>query len=159
MRVSDLFRLKWSDFQNERLHYIMGKNTKGDSLKVPEKAMRLINTYKHEKKNNDDFVFPELKRLTEEQLADKFIVQRTIAFAASRTDKFLRNHVAPAAKIEKTLTMHIARHTFGNISGDKIPVQMLQKLYRHSNISTTIDYQANFIHKDADEALEAVIGV
>ena len=54
--------------------------------------------------------------------------------------------------------MHIARHTFGNISGDKIPIQMLQKLYRHSHIATTIGYQANFIFKGADEALEAVIG-
>ena len=33
---------------------------------------------------------------------------------------------------------------------------MLQKLYRHSDIKTTIGYQAN---KDADEALDAVIGV
>lgn len=54
--------------------------------------------------------------------------------------------------------MHIARHTFDNISGDRIPLQMLQKLYRHSSITTTIGYQSNFIHKDADEALEAVIG-
>ena len=61
-------------------------------------------------------------------------------------------------KLTKKLTMHIARHTFGNISGDKIPIQMLQKLYRHTSITTTIGYQANFIHKDADEALDAVIG-
>jgi hypothetical protein len=54
--------------------------------------------------------------------------------------------------------MHISRHTFGNISGEKIPVQMLQKLYRHSNITTTIGYQANFTNKTADDALEAVIG-
>ena len=52
--------------------------------------------------------------------------------------------------------MHIARHTFGNISGDKISIQMLQKLYRHTSITTTIGYQANFIHKDADEALDSV---
>jgi site-specific recombinase XerD len=84
-------------------------------------------------------------------------MQRTIAFTASRLDKYLRIHVAPAAGIEKPLTMHIARHTFGNISGDRIPIQMLQKLYRHSSVTTTIGYQANFIHKDADEALEAVI--
>ena len=73
-------------------------------------------------------------------------------------DKYLRTQVAPAAKITKPLTMHIARHTFGNISGDKIPVQMLQKLYRHTDIKTTIGYQSNFIHKDVDEALDAVIG-
>jgi site-specific recombinase XerD len=74
-------------------------------------------------------------------------------------DRLLRTEVAPAAGIQKPLTMHIARHTFGNISGDRIPIQMLQKLYRHTDIKTTIGYQANFIHKDTDEALEAVIGV
>lgn len=52
----------------------------------------------------------------------------------------------------------ITRHTFGNLSNDKIPIQMLQKLYRHSSIATTIGYQANFMHKDADDALDAVIG-
>jgi site-specific recombinase XerD len=66
--------------------------------------------------------------------------------------------VAEAAGITKPLTMHISRHTFGNISGDKIPVQMLQKLYRHSHISTTIGYQANFMHKSPDDALAAVMG-
>ena len=73
-------------------------------------------------------------------------------------DRFLRTEFVPTAKISKPLTMHIARHTFGNISGDRIPVQMLQKLYRHTDIKTTIGYQANFIHKDVDEALDAVIG-
>jgi len=29
MRVSDVLRLRYSDFQNERLHYAMGKNNKG----------------------------------------------------------------------------------------------------------------------------------
>ena len=59
--------------------------------------------------------------------------------------------------IDKPLTMHIARHTFGDISGDRIPIQMLQKLYRHSSITTTVAYQANFIHRDTDEALDAVV--
>lgn len=53
--------------------------------------------------------------------------------------------------------MHIARHSFGNISGDRIPIQMLQKLYRHSSITTTIQYQSNFIQKDADDALDKVV--
>ena len=53
--------------------------------------------------------------------------------------------------------MHIARHTFGNIAGDKIHPLMLQKLYRHSDLKTTIKYQSNFIHKEADEALDEVV--
>lgn len=35
---------------------------------------------------------------------------------------------------------------------------MLQKRYRHSNVSTTIGYQSNFIHEETDDALDAVIG-
>lgn len=134
----------------------MGKNKKGGSLKLPAKASAIVMNYESEKQGKDDFIFPDLKRL--EDVNNTFIMQRTIAFTASRLDKYLRNHVAPASGIEKPLTMHIARHTFGNISGDRIPIQMLQNLYRHSSVTTTIGYQSNFIHKDADEALEAVIG-
>lgn len=156
MRASDVLRLRWPDIQNGRLHYTMGKNDKAGSLKLPEKALAVLEQYKASKRHANDLIFPELKRL--ENLDDDFIVQRTIAFATSRIDKYLRIEVAPAAGIKKPLTMHIARHTFGNISGDRIPLQMLQKLYRHSSITTTIGYQANFIHKDADEALNAVVG-
>ena len=84
-------------------------------------------------------------------------VNRNALIRYRTIDKCLQKHVAPKAGIDKNLTMHIARHTFGNISGDKIPIQMLQKLYRHSSITTTVGYQANFIHKDADDALDAVL--
>ncbi len=35
---------------------------------------------------------------------------------------------------------------------------MLRKLYRHTKLETAIGYQVNFICKDTDAALEAVIG-
>lgn len=53
--------------------------------------------------------------------------------------------------------MHIARHSFGHIAGEKIHPLKLQKLYRHSDLKTTLNYQANFIHADADEALDSVV--
>tara|TARA_R110002096_G_scaffold26492_1_gene81714 strand:- start:95 stop:262 length:168 start_codon:yes stop_codon:yes gene_type:complete len=53
--------------------------------------------------------------------------------------------------------MHIARHSFGNIAKDSIHPLMLQKQYHHSDLKTTINYQANFIHTEADDALESVI--
>lgn len=157
MRVSDVFRLRWNDIQDSRLYYGMGKNKKVGSLKLPQKALDILSFYSETKNAKDDYIFPELKKYYQND-SDKFAVNKTIGSATSRIDKVLRNNVAPKAEIEKRLTMHIARHTFGNISGDRIQIQMLQKLYRHSSITTTIGYQANFIHKDADEALEAVIG-
>lgn len=154
MRVSDVLRLKWSDFQDNRLHYSMGKNNKGGSFKIPEKAVPILEKYKLLRENKHDLIFPELRECDFE---NKFQTQKTIAFKTSAIDKTLRNHVAPQAGIDKKLTMHIARHTFGNLSGEKIPVQMLQKLYRHSSITTTIGYQQNFIHKQADDALDSVL--
>lgn len=153
MRVSDVLRLKWSDFQNERLHYAMGKNLKAGSLKIPEKASKILDQY-HREDVLHDLIFPDLE--TVENINDLYRVQQRINIVVKKVDKSLQK-VSEAAGIAKKLTMHIARHTFGNISGDKIPIQMLQKLYRHSSITTTIGYQANFIHKDADEALDAVI--
>lgn len=154
MRVSDILRLRWSDFKNYRLHYSMGKNDKAGSLKIPDQAIAILKHYEQFRENADDLIFPELKGV---DLTNEFVTQRTIAFKTSALDKILRVHVAPAANITHKLTMHIARHTFGGMAGDAIPIQMLQKLYRHSNVSTTIGYQANFIHQDTDDALEAVI--
>jgi len=156
MRVSDVLCLRWSDFQNDRLYYSMGKNDKAGSLKVPEKALGILAQYQSQKEHLHDLVFTDLKIVAD--LNNKFSIQKRTRDVVSRLDKYLQQRIAPLAGIEKKLTMHIARHTFGNISGDRIPIQMLQKLYRHSNITTTIGYQANFIHKDADAALEAVIG-
>lgn len=153
MRVSDVLRLKWTDFQNDRLYYSMGKNEKPGSLKVPDKALAILSEYKGVE-NEFNLVFPDLAGLPD--LSDTYTVQQRISGIIQKLDEALKD-IAKKAGITKKLTMHIARHTFGNISGDKIPIQMLQKLYRHTSITTTIGYQANFIHKDADEALDAVI--
>jgi integrase len=153
MRASDVLRLQWADFQNDRLYYSMGKNNKPGSLKIPDKAMKILAGYKKQG-NAHDLVFSDLQHVPD--FTDKFEVQRQISAAIQKLDESLRD-IAKALELTKKLTMHISRHTFGNISGDKIPIQMLQKLYRHTSITTTIGYQANFIHKDADEALDAVI--
>ncbi len=154
VRVGDVLLLKWSDFQNDRLYYSMNKNEKAGSLKLSDKALAILRQYEG-RETRHDLVFPDLTILG--NLNDLYDVQRKTSYAVKKLDKALKE-IAVRAKISVPLTMHIARHTFGNISGDKIPVQMLQKLYRHSSITTTIGYQANFIHKDADDALDAVIG-
>jgi len=150
MRASDLFRLNWSDIKNNRLYYTMGKNKKVVSLKIPEKAARILDHYRQFQENDNDLVFPELKGL---DFSDIYNAKRAISCAISKTDKVLRLYVAPAAKIKYSITLH----TFAIIAGDKIPIQTLQKLYRHSDIRTTIAYQANFIHREADDALGAVL--
>jgi integrase len=52
------------------------------------------------------------------------------------------------------LTMHTLRKGFGCRYAGKVPAQVLQKLMRHSNIRTTMDYYANV----DDAVMEAVLG-
>lgn len=151
IRVSDVLKLKWKDFLDERLHYRMGKNSKLVSLKVPDKVLNILN--KLDRNINSVYIFKELEGVDEKD--DKLL--KTRIKTATRNFNRRLELVAAKAGIDKKMSMHIARHSFGNISGDKIPIQMLQKLYRHSSVTTTIMYQSNFVQKDTDDALDKVI--
>ncbi len=152
IRVGDVLKLKWSDFNDGRLLYRMNKNSKLVSLKIPDKAVEIFKYYK-EQSINGGLVFPQLKGVDINNSEE--ISKRTQSITRNLNRKL--KIAVKQLGIKKNISMHIARHSFGNISGDKIPIQMLQKLYRHSSVTTTIRYQANFIHKDADDALDSVV--
>ncbi|EIJ40776.1 site-specific recombinase XerD [Galbibacter orientalis DSM 19592] len=154
IRIGDLLLLKWSDFKDGRLYYRMSKNKKYDSLKIPEKAYAILEYYKNEMGvNKRALVFPDIGEVNLNDKKHIAVRVKTITRNLNRRLKL----AAETLKINKNISMHIARHTFGNISGDKIPIQMLQKLYRHSSVTTTINYQANFMKKEADMALDKVV--
>lgn len=153
VRISDVLQMKWSDISQGRLSYTMGKNNKVVSLKMPAQAVEIINQYKDQAESKDDFIFPELKQADMKNTKD---VHAKIRTATKKFNKYLKK-IGEKLKINKKITTHIARHSFGNIAGDKVSPQMLQKLYRHTSINTTIGYQGNFIHKDADDALDSVL--
>ena len=151
IRISDVINLKWKDIYDGRLTYVMGKNNKVVSLKIPNKANEIIEFYKKDKTNS--YVFPYLK---DEFAKDAKVLNSKTRSFNSLINKQL-NKIAVDLKIDKKMTMHISRHSFGQIAGDKIAPQLLQKLYRHSDLKTTIGYQSNFIHKDVDGALSDVL--
>jgi integrase/recombinase XerD len=153
IRISDLLILRWSDIQNNRLQYTMGKNHANVSIPLSAEAKEIIACYRDDRKSIDDFVLPYLKHAN---LDDPEDVQRKINAAISNLNKRLKK-IATQAKVYKNISNHISRHTFGNIAGDKIPISVLQKLYRHKSLNTTAVYQGNFIHKDTDEALLKVV--
>jgi integrase len=153
IRVGDVLKLQWKDVNDGRVQYRMNKNKKMVSLKLPEKASVILDTYRLAGQKKDDFIFPELSLANQKDPKD---VTRKIQTATRKFNKHLKT-ITKQEGIDKNISMHIARHSFGNISGDKIPIQMLQKLYRHSSITTTISYQSNFMFKDEDDALDAVL--
>jgi len=153
VRISDVLEIKWSDFMDGRLYYQMNKNEKPVSLAIPEQAQAILEAYSSDKKSNLDYVFPFLKKANQDDPQDLFTKSRN---ASKQFNKYLKR-IADLCGIEKALSNHIARHTFGNIAKDKIHPHILQKLYRHTDLKTTIIYQSNFIHDETDEALISVL--
>lgn len=153
MRISDILLLRWRNIHSGRIHYAMGKNNKPGSLLITEKAQAILNYYEGIRCHESDLVFPDMRDVP--SLSDRAIYKPRIKNRGKKINKYLKE-IAKLAKIDKPLTMHIARHTFGNIAGGSIPLQQLQMLYRHSSITTTVRYQQTFINKGADEALKSI---
>jgi len=152
-RVSDVLNMQWTNIKKDRLYYVMGKNRKVVSIKLADKALAIVSFYRKSRKVGEKYVFPELNNCIEGDEQDKI---RKINTATKKFNKWF-GKMAVELNIDKKITCHVARHTFGNLSGDKIPIQMLQKLYRHSSITTTVNYQQAFMNRDTDDALDKVL--
>ncbi|MEO5929756.1 MAG: site-specific integrase, partial [Candidatus Kapaibacterium sp.] len=77
IRAGDVLQLRWRDFRDGRLHYVMNKNNKPVSLKVPEKARAILEHYERTREGPDGFVFSFLKGF--EHVEDQFALKKRIA--------------------------------------------------------------------------------
>ncbi len=154
MRITDALLLKWSDFQNGRFYYTMSKNGEPGSLPVPPAVAAILEEYKKDQPVHD-LVFPFLKKL--DNLDNRYFVRRRVNSVTRIVGKHMKE-IMNILAINKNASPHKARHTFAQRAEEKdIHPKVLQKMYRHESILTTMQYQSNFSYKKADEALEAVI--
>lgn len=90
----------------------MGKNEKVGSFKIVDKAMRILDSYRTEEDNPYNLVFPELKKLKIQD--NKIRIHKSINNTNKSTNEAL-GKIASKMKLQKPLTMHIARYIFGNL--------------------------------------------
>jgi integrase len=159
MRVTDCLLLKWHDFQNDRLFYKMSKNGEHGSLKIPIKVIAILDQYReHENdsvNNKHNLVFPLLRELP--TLDNRFEVRRKVCFAVKRLNTAMEK-IMPMIGSTKNGSQHKARHSFAQRAEDKnVHPKVLQKMYRHESVITTMKYQSNFSFKKADDAIDAVL--
>lgn len=158
MRVTDCLLLKWPDFQNGRLYYQMSKNGEHGSVKVPAKAQVIIEQYRNNcgaLNNKHNLVFPYLQELP--SLDDRYQLRRRIAHMIKRLNEAMEK-IMKMIGSTKNASQHKARHSFAQRAEEKeIHPKVLQKMYRHESILTTMKYQSNFSFKKADDAIDAVL--
>ncbi len=138
----------------------MSKNGEHGSVKVPVKALAIIEQYRqyanNPTSNKHNLVFHYLADLP--SLDDRYELRRRVAFTVSRLNKAMKKIMAMIGST-KNASQHKARHSFAQRAEImEIHPKVLQKMYRHESILTTMKYQSTFSHDKIDAAMDAVIG-
>jgi len=150
LRISDIFQLKWLDYDNERILMTTQKTKSTISVKLPRKAREIISLYKKEDYNQEDYIFPFLKNNIEYSETALF---RAISSHTAYTNKDLKK-IAKLAEIDKNIHFHTSRHTFATRALKKgMRIEYVSRLLGHSSIKTTQVY-AKIVNQDLDDAMD-----
>ena len=153
LRISDILQLKWKNFDGERLVIRTQKTNEILSIKIPDKALAILNFY--DKFDTDPvpehFIFPLLKN--DVIYTDPKVLHQAISSATAYTNKNL-GILATQAKINKHLHFHTSRHTFATRALRKgMRIEYVSKLMAHTNIRTTQVY-AKIVNEELDKAMD-----
>ncbi len=151
LRVSDMLQLKWKNIDKTHIHFTIRKTGSQLSIKVPDRALAIMDKYKPKKVEKDHHVFPMIKNdLNEKDLRQ---VDNEISSATAYINKNLKV-LAEKAEIQKPISFHISRHTFATRALRKgISIDKVSKLMGHAAIRETQVY-AKIVNEELDKAMD-----
>lgn len=144
MNMVDIFRLKWSDIQNNQFTFIRKKteNKTGGANKITinlnEDLQSIVDNYGTRKISNS-YVFNVLPaNATEKETLQK--VRSKIASVNTSLKK-----IAEKVGITTDISTYYARHSFANNQMNaEVPLAYISKQLGHSNLAITQDYLDSF---------------
>lgn len=151
LRVSDVLKLKWKNVDNTHINLTIKKTGGQLSIKLPEKALKIIEKYKPKKVEKDNYIFPMLPNGLKED--DYVLLDNEISGSTAYINKNLKK-VAEIAEISKPLSFHISRHTWATRALRKgISIDKVSKLMGHAAIKETQIY-AKIVSEELDKAMD-----
>jgi integrase/recombinase XerD len=151
VRISDVLLLKYKHFDGERILLDTYKTGSTVSIKLPQKALGIINQYVKDKPNAEEFIFPILK--IDKDYSDPKVIFRAISSATAYTNKNLKS-IAKKLEFNHNLNFHSSRHTWATRALRKgMRIEYVSKLMGHSSIKTTQIY-AKIVSEELDKAME-----
>ena len=170
VRAGDLLLLRFGNVTEDlRLNYKMEKTNKVRNFKLVSQAVEIINLYRKENSKPADLIFPFMadnsmiaeiginstptESLNYEQQREYVKKKKSVTGTINKQLK----RIAKDAKIDKTLSTHIARHTFANRAKNAgINNGIIKELMAHSSLNVTEIYMGSFGDDQADKALDSL---
>ncbi|SDK25757.1 Site-specific recombinase XerD [Catalinimonas alkaloidigena] len=151
IRISDVLQLQWLNFDGEKITLTMHKTGDVVSIKLPTRAIQILEEYKHPNTKSTDYIFPFLRN--DLDYSDPKVLYKAIQTASNHANKSLK-HIAKEAGIDKKLTFHTSRHTFATRALRKgMRIEYVSKLLGHTSVKTTQIY-AKVVNEELDKAMD-----
>lgn len=139
IRISDLLQLRIEryDRATKVISFFVHKTKNDHTIKLPKRAVEILERNISNGKTSG-YVFDLLDESIFNAPADLLLTK--ISFATAYANKNLKT-IKELAGIEKSISFHSSRHTFGTLAVKKgIGIQMVSKIMVHSNLTTTLGY-------------------
>jgi integrase len=151
LRVSDMLKLKWKNFDKTHIHITVKKTAGQLSIKVPDKSFSIIEKYKSKKFNKEHYVFPMLPNDLDEN--DVVALDNEISKGTALINKSLKA-LEDDIELGKHISFHISRHTWATRALRKgISIDKVSKLMGHAQIKETQIY-AKIVSSELDKAMD-----
>jgi site-specific recombinase XerD len=158
IRVSDILQLKWENFDGERIEFIVKKTKRNQVIKLPNKALKIINYYREKallagkgKIKRSSFIFPVLNEL--DDLQNPVTLLNKISGATALINKNLKT-IAKMANINKQISFHTSRHSFATQALKKgMRMEYVGKIMGHKDLKETQIY-AKIVNEELEKAME-----
>jgi integrase/recombinase XerD len=152
LRISDLVKLKWTNFSGTHIRITMQKTNDAVTIKLPNLALDILGFYRQTTSKPSDFIFPILR--SDVDYSDPRTLHKGISSATAYANTNLKI-IAERAGIEKSISFHSSRHTFATRALTKgVPIESVSKLMGHHSINTTQIY-AKIVNEKLDQAMDA----
>jgi integrase/recombinase XerD len=151
IRISDLLQLRRSNIAEGKINFKTKKTGNTQVVKLPKKALDILDSYKPEDPEEMPFVFPYFSSEKEIDTPDK--LHDMISRKTALINKNLKE-IAILAEVNKKISFHVSRHTFATIALKKgIRMEYVSKLLGHANLKETQIY-AKIINEELDKAMD-----
>ncbi len=151
LRISDLLQLKWHNFNGTHITVTMQKTKEQISVKLPNKALVMLQRYLKPDAKPTDFIFPFLQNDMD------YSKGKTLFNAISSNTAYANKNLKTIAKkagIDKHISFHTSRHTFATRALRKgMRIEYVSKLLGHNAIKTTQVY-AKIVNSELDKAMD-----
>lgn len=151
LRISDILQLKWENINDDHILLSTQKTNSVVSIKLPKKALEILNIYKTADKKPSGYVFPFLKN--NRDYSNPEYLFKCISSLSSYTNSDLKD-IAKELKINHSMNFHTSRHTWATRALRKgMRIEYVSKLMGHSSIKTTQVY-AKIVNEELDKAMD-----